>query len=146
MARVLLEPVAAGQTRFRMQGLAPDGRGIAVGREALITFESLDRLVAFLGAYSEEASLDDLLPSLTIERGGREGGGQAILVRCVSGDGYALDRLSRLAGIAHGQLYTGAGSVFVRYRERRRMIYPIGRALRPRSKVRQVCPIVRLVS
>ena len=59
----ILEPVAAGQTRFRMQGLTPDARGIAVGREALIVFESLDRCVSFLGAYSVEASLDDLLPT-----------------------------------------------------------------------------------
>jgi hypothetical protein len=113
-----LEPVAARQTRFRLHGLAPDARGIAVGRDALVVLESLDRLVALLGAYSEEASLDDLFPSLTLERGAREGGGQAILLRCGAGDGYALDRLSRLAGIARGQLYSGAGSVFVRYRER----------------------------
>lgn len=118
MAHAFLEPVAARQTRFRMHGLAPDARGIAVGRDALIVLDSLDRLVAFLGAYSEEASLDDLFPSLTIERGGREGGGQALLIRCSAGDGYALDRLARLAGIARGQLYTGGGSVFVRYRER----------------------------
>jgi hypothetical protein len=101
-----------------MQGLAADARGIAVGREALVVLESLDRLVALLGAYSEETSLDDLFPSLTIERGSREGGGQAILFRCGAGDGYALDRLARLAGIARGQLYTGSGSLFVRYRER----------------------------
>ena len=48
MASTLLEPIAAGQTRFHMQGLAPDGRGIAVGRETLLIFPSLDRLVAFL--------------------------------------------------------------------------------------------------
>ncbi|MFO7562399.1 MAG: hypothetical protein R6X02_07125 [Enhygromyxa sp.] len=119
MAERILEPVAAGQTRFRMQGLAPDARGIAVGREALIVFESLDRLVAFLGAYSVEASLDDLLPTMTLERGQRSGGGTALLMRCEASDGYALDRLSRLAGAARSQLYAGAGSVFVRYRESR---------------------------
>ena len=117
MARALLEPVAAGQTRFRMQGLGPDARGIAVGREALVVFESLDRLVAFLGAYSVEASLDDLLPSMTLERARREGGGTALLLRCEAADGYTLDRLSRLAGAARSQLYAGAGSVFVRDRE-----------------------------
>ncbi|PRP97301.1 hypothetical protein [Enhygromyxa salina] len=117
MAQSILEPVAAGQTRFRMQGLAPDARGIAVGREALIVFESLDRCVAFLGAYSVEASLDDLLPSMTLERARRSGGGTALLLRCEAGDGYVLDRLARLAGAARSQLYPGAGSVFVRYRE-----------------------------
>lgn len=118
MANAYLEPVAAGQTRFRMQGLTPDARGIAVGREALIEFDSIDRLVAMLGAYSEEASLDDLVPSLTIELGRREGGGQALLMRLAAADGYALDRLSRLAGATHGRLYTGSGSVYVKTRER----------------------------
>ncbi|NVB41984.1 hypothetical protein G6O69_29425 [Pseudenhygromyxa sp. WMMC2535] len=119
MARALLEPVAAGQTRFRMQGLSPDARGIAVGREALVVFESIDRLVSFLGAYSEEGSLDDLLPSTTLERGRRGSVGSALLLRCEASDGYALDRLARLAGATRSQLYVGAGSVFARYRESR---------------------------
>jgi hypothetical protein len=114
----ILEPVAARQTRFRLHGLVPDARGIAVGRDALVVVDSLDRLVALLGAYSEEASLDDLLPSLTLERCAREGGGHALLLRCGAGDGYALDRLQRLAGVAQGQLFTGTGAVFVRYRDR----------------------------
>src|SRR5690606_13259202 len=41
------------------------------------------------------------------------------LVRCEASDGYALDRLSRLAGAARIQLYAGSVSVFVRYRESR---------------------------
>jgi hypothetical protein len=117
VAQSILEPVAAGQTRFRMQGLAPDPRGIAVGREALIVFESLDRCVSFLGAYGLEASLDDLLPSTTLERARRTGGGSALLLRCEASEGYGLDRLARLAGAARSQLYAGAGSVFVRTRE-----------------------------
>lgn len=118
MAQPLLEPVAAGQTRFRMQGLSPDARGIAVGREVLVTFPSLDWLVAFLGAYSDEASLDDLLPTMTLEHARRREGGHAILLRAAAGDGYAVDRLGRLAGATRGQLLTGGGSVFVRWRGR----------------------------
>jgi hypothetical protein len=118
MASTLLEPIAAGQTRFHLQGLAPDGRGIAVGRETLLVFPSLDRLVAFLGAYSEECSLDELIPSLTLERARREGGGQALLLRCAGGDSYALDRLARMTTAVHGQLYTGSGATFVRWRDR----------------------------
>jgi hypothetical protein len=117
VAQSILEPVAAGQTRFRMQGLSPDPRGIAVGREALIVFESLDRCVSFLGAYGLEASLDDLLPSTTLERARRTGGGSALLLRCEASEGYGLDRLARLAGAARSQLYAGSGSVFVRARE-----------------------------
>ncbi|HEY0136155.1 MAG TPA: hypothetical protein VGB85_18850 [Nannocystis sp.] len=137
MASTLLEPIAAGQTRFHMQGVAPDGRGIAVGRETLLVFPSLDRLVAFLGAYSEECSLDDLIPSLTLERARREGGGQALLLRCAGGDSYALDRLGRMATAVHGQLFTGSGTVFVRYRDRFApfgydLAGPAGRAPAPR--------------
>lgn len=118
MVQPLLEPVAAGQTRFRMQGLTPDGRGIAVGRELLVVFPTIDWLVAFLGAYSDEASLDDLVPTMTLEHARRQGGGHAILLRCAAGDGYAVDRLSRLCGATRGQLYTGVGSVFVQWRQR----------------------------
>lgn len=118
MQSAFLEPVAAGQTRFRMPGLAPDPRGIAVSREALMIFESLERVVAFLGAYSEEASLDELTASLTIERGERVGGGHALLVRCAANDGYSVDRLLRLANAARGRTYVGSGETFVRTRER----------------------------
>jgi hypothetical protein len=114
----LLEPVAAGQTRFRMQGLSPDARGIAVGRELLLVFPTLERLVAFLGAYSDEASLDDLVPSMTLEHVRRQGGGHAIVLRCAAGDGYSVDRLGRLSTATRGRLYTGGGSMFIRWRER----------------------------
>lgn len=119
MPRALLEPVAAGQTRFRMQGLVPDARGIAVGREALCVFETLDRLVGFIGAYSDAASLDELLPSLTIERGRRSAGGSAIILRCAVSDSYEIDRLAKLAAMTRGRIYTGSGSVFVRARSLR---------------------------
>ncbi len=118
MSSTLLDAVTAGQTRFRLPGLTSDGRGIAHGREALIVVESLDRVVAFLGAYSEEASLDDLVPSLTIERAGREGGGQAFLLRCSVSDGYQLDRYLRLASAVRGVCMTGAASIYVRGRDR----------------------------
>ncbi|MCB9701665.1 MAG: hypothetical protein H6711_07230 [Myxococcales bacterium] len=118
MAQTLLEPIAAGQTRFRMQGLQPDARGVAVGRETLLVFPALDRLVAFLGAYSEESSLDDLIPTMTLERARRDGGGHAILVRCAGADSYSLDRLLRLTMAVRGVLYVGGGTLFVRYRER----------------------------
>jgi hypothetical protein len=118
MRQTLLEPIAAGQTRFRMQGLTPDARGVAVGRETLLVFSGLDRLVSFLGAYSDESSLDDLIPTMTLERARRSSGGQAVLVRCAGADSYALDRLLRLVSAARGDLFVGAGTLFARYRER----------------------------
>lgn len=101
-----------------MQGLAPDARGIAVGRELLLTFPSIDWLVSFLGGYSDEASLDDLLPTMTLEHARRDGGGHAMLLRCAAADGYAVDRIARLCLAARGELYTGTGAVFLRWRER----------------------------
>ena len=81
-------------------------------------FPALDRLVGFLGAYSEEANLDDLLPTLTLERARRKAGGHALLMRCAAGDGYLVDRLARLSAATGGRLYTGGGAVFVRWRGR----------------------------
>ena len=67
---------------------------------------SLDRLVAFLGAYSEECSLDDLIPSLTIERARRDAGGQALLLRCAGGDWLPLQNPAAL--LQHAQLFRTA--------------------------------------
>ena len=108
MAQSLLEPVAAGQTRFRLHGLFVDARGVAVGREILVIFETIDRLVGFLGAYSEEMSLDELFLSMTLETGRREGGGRAFLLRCQGGDSYAIERIRRLASVVQSTTYTGA--------------------------------------
>jgi hypothetical protein len=118
VTELLLEPVVAGQTRFKMQGLQPDARGIAIGRELLLVFPSLDWLVSFLGAYSDEATLDDLLPTMTIEQAQREGGGHGMLLRCAAGDGYVVERLARLATATRANLYTGTGAVFIRWRDR----------------------------
>jgi len=101
-----------------MQGLQPDGRGIAVGRELLLVFPTIDWLVAFLGAYSDEASLDDLLPTMTLETARRDTGGHAVLLRCAAGDGYVVDRLARLTQATRGQLFTGGGATFIRWRDR----------------------------
>lgn len=118
MAAVLLEPVAAGQVRFRLPGLSADARGIAVGREALLVFDTLDALVAFLAAYSDEASLDTLFAAMSIDRVRRDGGGTALILRAAGNDGYVLDRLVRLAQVARGRVYTGNRSLFVSFRER----------------------------
>ena len=121
MAQALLEPVAAGQVRFRAPGLAPDARGVAVGAEVLVVLSTMERVVAFLGAYSQESSLDQLLTTLTIERGrrGGPGGGHEMLLRFSAGDSHAVDPLARLCAAVRGRLYTGAGAVFVRWRDRR---------------------------
>ena len=64
----MLERVALHQTRFRTPGVSPDPRGVVLGQTGAVLFPSLDRFVAFLRAYGEEGSLDELLPTLSIRR------------------------------------------------------------------------------
>lgn len=117
MARVLLEPVRARQTNFRLQGLSTDARGIAMGRELLVVLDSFERVVSFLGAYSDHASLDALMSSLTIERCRRQGGGRGYLLRCSAHESQEGDRISKLVGVLSGRVLTGSGSVFVQWRD-----------------------------
>ena len=56
-----LEHVAQGQTRFFTPGVAPDPRGILLGRSCLMTFPTLEGAVSWLRLYSSEASLDELM-------------------------------------------------------------------------------------
>ena len=56
-----LEHVAQGQTRFFTPGVAPDPRGILLGRFCLMTFPTLEGAVSWLRLYSAEASLDELM-------------------------------------------------------------------------------------
>lgn len=116
MARVLLEPVRARQTNFRLQGLGTDSRGIALGREFLVVLDSFERVVSFLGAYSDHASLDALMSSLTIERCRRQGGGRGYLLRCAARESQEGDRMSKLVAVLSGRVLTGSGSVFVQWR------------------------------
>src|SRR5205814_2269352 len=52
-----LEHVAQGQTRFFTPGVAPDPRGILLGRLCLMTFPTLEGAVSWLRLYSAEAYL-----------------------------------------------------------------------------------------
>jgi hypothetical protein len=63
-----LEHVAQGQTRFFTPGVAPDPRGILLGRFCLMTFPTLEGAVSWLRLYSAEASLDELMANLTITK------------------------------------------------------------------------------
>ena len=63
-----LEHVAQGQTRFFTPGVAPDPRGILLGRLCLMTFPTLEGAVSWLRLYSSEASLDELMAGLTITK------------------------------------------------------------------------------
>ena len=63
-----LEHVAQGQMRFFTPGVAPDPRGILLGRSCLMTFPTLEGAVSWLRLYSAEASLDELMANLTLTK------------------------------------------------------------------------------
>ena len=44
----MLEHVALTQTRFNTPGVAPDNRGILMGKQGAVLFASVDRLVGFV--------------------------------------------------------------------------------------------------
>jgi hypothetical protein len=114
-----LEHVAQGQTRFFTPGVAPDPRGILLGRFCLMTFPTLEGAVSWLRLYSAEASLDELIAHLTITKARTALGGREIAVQIPAVSSYAADRAARLARLVGGAIYTGTAKHFVKYRDDR---------------------------
>jgi hypothetical protein len=115
----MLERVAQGQTRFSTPGIAPDPRGIALGRFGVMLFPSLDGVVGWLRVYSDEAGLDDLLAGMKILRVRTQLQSRAFLVIVPSSTSYLLDRASRCARLVGGATFTGSSKHFVLYRDDR---------------------------
>jgi len=116
---VALEHVAQGQTRFFTPGVAPDPRGILLGRYAVMTFATLEGAVSWFRLYSSEASLDELLANLTIMKCRTALGGREIVVQIPAVSSYAADRAARLCRLVGGAIYTGTAKHFVKYRDDR---------------------------
>jgi hypothetical protein len=113
----MLERVSLHQTRLRTPGISLDARGIAMGAKGLVLFPSLDRLVAFLAVYTETQTLDDLMGSLTIERVRSELGAQEVVFQVRAESSDRLDRLSEVARLTGGHIFTGTGRHWVQYRD-----------------------------
>lgn len=114
-----LEHVAQGQTRFFTPGVAPDPRGILLGRLCLMTFPTLEGAVSWLRLYSAEASLDELMAALAITKARTALGSREIVVQIPAVSSYAADRAARLARLVGGAIYTGTAKHFVKYRDDR---------------------------
>lgn len=114
-----LEHVAQGQTRFFTPGVAPDPRGILLGRFVVMTFATLEGAVSWFRLYSSEASLDELLASLSILKCKTALGGREIIVMIPAVSSYAADRAARLCRLVGGAVYTGTAKHFVKYRDDR---------------------------
>jgi hypothetical protein len=115
----MLEHVALGQSRFMTPGVAPDPRGVVLGRYGLLVFPTLEGVVSWLRVYSAEAPLDELLADLAIQQVTTPLKSRAMAVRIPAASSYALDRAARCAALVGGATYTGTAKHFVKYRDER---------------------------
>lgn len=113
----MLERAALHQSRFRTPGVNPDVRGVVLGERGLVLFASLDRAVAFLRAYGEEGSLDELVPSLAIRRVITPLRTREILLSVIAESSYRMDRVAGIARLSGGLVFTGTSRHFVKYRD-----------------------------
>ncbi len=113
----MLERAALHQTRFRTPGVSPDARGVVLGHRGVVLFPSLDRVVAFLRAYGDEGSLDELLPSLSIRRLVTPLKTREIMLSVQAESSYRMDRIAGVAKLAGGLVFTGTSRHFVKYRD-----------------------------
>ncbi|MCA9674555.1 MAG: hypothetical protein H6709_08710 [Kofleriaceae bacterium] len=114
-----LEHVAQGQARFMTPGVAPDPRGVLLGRHCLLLFPTLEGAVSWLRLYSAEASLDELLSGFEITRVRTQLHSREMVVRIPAVSSYTCDRAARLVRLVGGSIYTGTAKHFVKYRDER---------------------------
>lgn len=115
----MLEHVALGQSRFSTPGVAPDPRGVLLGRYALLVFPTLEGVVSWLRLYSAEAPLDELMSGLQIARVKTPLGSREMVLRLPAPSSYVVDRAARMAQLVGGVTYTGTTKHFVKYRDER---------------------------
>jgi hypothetical protein len=113
----LLERIALHQTRLHTPGLGLDGKGVALGAKGLVLFASIDRLVAFLGVYTRERSLEPLFPSLTLSVLRSQLGTREIALEVAAESSDRMDRIAETARLVGGFTFTGASRHFVQYRD-----------------------------
>jgi hypothetical protein len=115
----MLQRVGLGQTRFNVPGLNADHRGVVTGRQMVLRFSALERLVSFLRLWSGEQSLDDFQSGLRLCQVRTLAGAREVLVVVPVPSLALIDSAARAARIAGGECFTGAGKHFVRYRDSR---------------------------
>jgi hypothetical protein len=113
----VLERVALHQNRFRTPGVGPDARGVLLGQKGVILFASIDRLVAFFRAYSDEGSLDELLAGRQLQRVKTPLRTRELLLSIDAESSYRMDRVASIAKLAGGMVFTGTQRHFVQYRD-----------------------------
>ncbi len=114
---LVLERAILHQTRFRTPGVGPDARGVVLGGRGAVLFASLDGLVRFLGAYSHEESLDELIPALEIRQIITPLKTRELLLLVPAESSYRMDRVAGHARLVGGLVFTGTSRHFVQYRD-----------------------------
>jgi hypothetical protein len=117
----MLQRVALGQVRFNVPGLSVDARGVVSGKQLVVRFAAMDRLVAFFRALAAEQNLDDLQPGLRIVYArGTAGAREAVVfLPAASASSHFGELVARAARLAGGQGFTGTGKHFVQLRDAR---------------------------
>lgn len=113
----MLDHVALNQTRFNAPGVAPDNRGVLIGKQGALLFASVDRLVGFFRVFCDESSMDDLYPKLKIHQVRTPLESREFLVLFHASSSYLLDRCARIARLFGGLPFTGSGKHYVKYRD-----------------------------
>jgi len=109
--------VGVGQARFTVPGLSADSRGAVMGRQMVVRFSTLDRLVTFLRLWSGEQALDDVQPGLRLLQARTPGGPRDALAKFSIVSSSLVEPIVRAARLAGGQCFTGAGKHFVQVRD-----------------------------
>jgi hypothetical protein len=115
----MLVPVALGQVRFTMPGLAANAQGVASGREMALRFATMDRLVGFLRLLSGATDLDASWNEMRLLLARSPLGLREMLVILPVSSIEAADTVAQAGRTAGGQCATGTGRHFVEYRNRR---------------------------
>lgn len=88
-----------------------------MGRQMVVRFSTLDRLVTFLRLWSGEQALDDVQPGLRLLQGRTAGGPRDALAKFSVVSSSLVEPIVRAARLAGGQCFTGAGKHFVQVRD-----------------------------
>ncbi len=113
----MLDRIALHQTRLRTPGLGLDSKGVALGAKGVILLPSIDRLVALLGVYTREHSLEDLTASLEIQLVRSKLGTREIVLSFAAESSDRMDRMAETARLVGGFTFTGTSRHFVQYRD-----------------------------
>lgn len=115
----MLTRVPVGQVRFNLPGLTADARGVASGKELILRFATMERLVSFLRLFSGERSPEEIWAEMRILHARPPGGSREVLVRLANPGGAVSDLVASTARLAGGAPFTGTGRHFVPHRDAR---------------------------